>query len=100
MSRPRPVTSLTIVEITVTLASLIKNLQPKFSQLEMLDQVFSDGVVSCEDCGSCSQRAAHLLSTLYDSLLLSDSMGQPDNSMVRIAVYNQSTKLISLVTFA
>ena len=69
-------------DVTVTLSSLVKDLQPRFNQLEVVDQVFADGVKTCTACDSSSQRAAHLLSTLYDSLLLYDSMGQPDNDMV------------------
>ena len=69
-------------DVTVTLSSLVKDLQPRLNQLEVVDQVFADGIKTCTACDTASQRAAHLLSTLYDSLLLCDSMGQPDNDTV------------------
>ncbi len=72
-------------EETVTLTSLGQELQPHLKQLEVLDRVFAEGVTSCQNSESCSQRAAHLLSVLYDSLLLFDAACSPSDDVVGVS---------------
>ncbi|XP_064652769.1 gamma-tubulin complex component 5-like [Lineus longissimus] len=71
-------------EETVTLSQLLQKLKPRFQHLDVLDQVFEEGILAALDIESHAQKASHLLNVLYDALISVDTYGEDRSDAVSL----------------
>ena len=62
-------------ETTESLASLIENLKPRFTEIQLLYKVYDQGIVAFKDESEISCKASGLLAAIYNAFVECDNKG-------------------------